>query len=96
MRKFFERILGRAKPGKQMASAFANLKENASVSKTKRLVEIIPEIDAALERGVRHKEILELLNAKGLNLTMATYTNLLFRARRQDRKKTTSNTNPFP
>lgn len=65
----------------------STLKQPAKKSKSGRIAELLPEIEDALAYGVRHKDILSLLNASGLDLNMVTYANLLYRARNQARKK---------
>lgn len=58
----------------------------AKRTKTGRLRELLPEIERARELGISHAEILERLNALGLDLTYKTYTESLYRIRRKREK----------
>jgi len=66
--------------------------EKNTISKAKRFAEYLPSIESALSMGLPHKTILADLNAQGLTLTMATYTNMLHRQRARVRKKESKTT----
>lgn len=71
-----------------LAPDFSDLKQNAQrrreerLSKANVLLRYIDPIEDALAAGVRHKDILEMLNRAGFALTEETYTNLVYRARK--------------
>jgi hypothetical protein len=63
------------------------LEANVAKNKTKRLGDLLPYIETALEDGVTHKTILEQINKLGLVMTMRTYENALFRLRSRKKRK---------
>ncbi len=54
-------------------------------TKAKRLQELWPALEAKLGEGVRHAEILRLLNEQGFELTERTYKCYLYRYRKKRR-----------
>ncbi|WP_334666623.1 hypothetical protein [Streptomyces cyaneofuscatus] len=55
---------------------------------TGQLREMLPLIEQKLAAGVKHEEILEVLNAHGLNLTLGSYKTMLYRIRQRSQKAT--------
>jgi hypothetical protein len=51
--------------------------------KARRLLSLWPTIEAKLEEGVSHREILCLLNENGFELTERTYKSYLYRYRKR-------------
>lgn len=51
--------------------------------KARRLLSLWPTIEAKLEEGVSHREILRLLNENGFELTERTYKSYLYRYRKR-------------
>jgi len=49
--------------------------------KSARLRRLLPEIERRLKDGVTHEEIVALLNASGLEMTLGTFRNYLYRHR---------------
>src|SRR5437899_4345865 len=62
------------------------LRSTGKLNKTKRLSELLPNIEAALERGASHQVILDRLNAQGFDLTMNTYSVMLWKIRSRAKK----------
>ena len=58
-----------------------------SISAAKRMAVHLQNIESALASGVRHKAILERLNANGFSLTMNSYKSTLKRLRQMQRKE---------
>ena len=57
--------------------------ENKNRSKTARLRDLLPQIEASQAAGVTHKKILETLNQQGLDLKPKAYSVILWRLRAQ-------------
>jgi hypothetical protein len=55
---------------------------------TGQLREMLPLIEEKLAAGVKHEEILEVLNAHGLNLTLGSYKTMLYRIRQRTQTAT--------
>jgi hypothetical protein len=64
--------------------------EDGSRSKTARLREVLPEIEAAQKAGVRNQKIVETLNAHGFELNLKTFETTLYRIRKKPGKETKS------
>lgn len=68
-------------------SAFSDrltaLKANAGRSKSRRLAELYPEIQAARKAGVSRAVIVEALKAEGIDISVAVLSNYLSRLRRE-------------
>jgi hypothetical protein len=62
------------------------LRSTGKLNKTKRLSALLPNIEAALKRGVSHQEILDRLNTQGFDLTMNTYSVMLWKIRSRVKK----------
>lgn len=56
-------------------------------TKSGRIRELLPEIEAARERGATHTEILTMLNELGLDLKFRAYMTLVSRAREREKRK---------
>jgi len=54
-------------------------------SKTARLRDIYDEVEMALSKGVKHQQMVDVLNETGLELTLKTFESLRFRIA-QERK----------
>lgn len=60
-----------------------------------RLRELLPDIEAAQAAGVKHRHILEVINAHGFTLSMKAYSVMLYRLR-QERTKAAGALQPAP
>lgn len=70
------------------ATALAQLgADPRSLSAAARIRRLLPDIEAALERGVRQADILQTLTAQGLKLTIGQFRTELWRARKRARAK---------
>ena len=47
---------------------------------------LLPKIEAAMESGASHEQIVETLQESGINLTLATFRSALYRARKRAAK----------
>ncbi|MEN7431768.1 hypothetical protein VA599_13490 [Chromobacterium sp. TRC.1.1.SA] len=56
-------------------------------SKAARFRTLLPQINAAIERGVRHAQIIEALAADGLHMSHVEFRNALYRERRREEGK---------
>ena len=61
-------------------------------SETRRIFDLICEIETALESGFSREEVLKTLNAQGFSLTLNSFKNALHAARKKRRKLATTNT----
>ncbi|NHQ81143.1 hypothetical protein HA051_06040 [Chromobacterium vaccinii] len=71
----------------QLLAALAGTGE----SKAARFRSLLPQINAAIERGVRHAQIIEALAADGLHMSHVEFRNALYRERRRDEDKKAPN-----
>lgn len=77
------------------ATALAQLgADPRSLSAAARIRRLLPDIEAALERGVRQADILQTLTAQGLKLTIGQFRTELWRARKRARAKDTKESPP--
>ncbi|MFK7089378.1 hypothetical protein AAFM71_11250 [Chromobacterium violaceum] len=67
----------------QLLAALAGTGE----SKAARFRALLPQINAAIERGVRHARIIEALAADGLHMSHVEFRNALYRERRREEGK---------
>ncbi|WP_157889381.1 hypothetical protein [Chromobacterium subtsugae] len=67
----------------QLLAALAGTGE----SKAARFRNLLPQINAAIERGVRHAQIIEALAADGLHMSHVEFRNALYRERRREEGK---------
>ncbi|EDW8942669.1 hypothetical protein A4O59_004296 [Salmonella enterica subsp. enterica] len=61
----------------------ALLAKNVTRSKTGRIRERFAEIEEAQQQGIRNIDIVNALNAEGLDLTLKTFENILHRIRKE-------------
>ncbi|CAE6697298.1 hypothetical protein [Paraburkholderia domus] len=59
-------------------------------TKTGRLRELLPLIDIKIAAGVRHEDILEILEQNGLSMSFETYKTTLYRIRKNGKKRAVS------
>lgn len=69
-------------------------RSSAARTKSSRLRELLPEIEAAQAAGVKHEHILETLNAHGFDLSKKSYSVMLWRLRQQAKHLDTSGSSP--
>lgn len=78
-----------AKPAMDADRARQGLRELASAvrrSKTQLLLEVLPDVEAALAAGATRAEVLQRLQAAGLVMSQATFGSALARLRKQRRQ----------
>lgn len=73
----------REKPVAQTSAALGQLLAEANISIQKRFERHLDEIEELHQNGVKHKQILDTLNGSGFTLSMASYKDMLKRARRR-------------
>lgn len=69
-----------------LKSALTALKEGASVSAARRIARVLPEIEAALSRGVSRELIRKALQDDGIDITANGFATALYRLRKSVRK----------
>ncbi|WP_293937696.1 hypothetical protein [Iodobacter sp.] len=70
-----------------MDDELLNLANRKPSSKAAQLRAALPEINAALDAGASHLEILAALNKRGFNLKFTVYQTMLFRIKKQPKKE---------
>lgn len=72
---------------KEAATALRSLAEGTgNRSEAARLRDLLPDIEATLQAGVKRSAVLEALHAQGFTMTMKGFENTLYRLRKEKTK----------
>jgi len=68
----------------------SKIRDSVEISQTQRLYRILPDVEATLSSGASYADVVNGLNDNGFNFSIDTFTTVLSRLRKRQRKSPAS------